>query len=686
MVIEMRPWADRSNTIGFVPGKKQNRKQALRDILGQLPLASGREITVMMADGKTVTTPVDELCGSQLSRGALARREASGQWVATEAAKKWLRDSDDDALANHLHANVKFFGELLDNIEGVQTKADLLKTAHSYGLTWTSTDQLYRRISWMEVLGLVEKWGSNKFVVTERGRALLARVELASIEHAIGISTTVDDVDVVLPDPGEAVSALLDGLTPQKAQKRKAIIGYIPRGRKAPDRESDAGSQSPFDAIRTLVDLLGEGASVEEFYDRCGQQLGMKRTSASQTLQTMRYMKVFDMVAYNQYGADSDTLELLELGSEIDFIRFMHTRYKFIGELLTLLDEATPVPQVARIASETYGYSQIDNGEVRTRLGFMADAGLVERVDWTRYRVTPLGKLLADEMTLELPRALKGIGDAELVEAQAPEPPSTQKIAADLREYSRRSDASTEFEIAVADAFRFLGFNSEHLGGSGRTDVVVDAHLPDKDGYRTIVDAKASATGMITDNLIKFDALKDHQKKHRADFGMVVGPDFADRVREWAVNNNFTLLTVEDLVGLLERHAEHPLTLPELRILFERTGDDLADIEEQYSAAERSAALLTKLIELLYAEAREEDPLLDGYISLENVNYVLRKELSPRPSASAVEDCLQFLAHDLVRGVVRTGSKYKLADAPSNIMRRLAGLGADLEAVTLSDS
>ncbi|MGH7869140.1 MAG: hypothetical protein ACREP9_16265 [Candidatus Dormibacteraceae bacterium] len=686
MTADVRSWADRSNSIGFIPGKKQNRREALRAILGQLPLKSGQSIQVMMATGKEIAASVDELCGRQLSNSALARRESSGFWAATEAADRWLENSNDEELAEHLHANVKLFGELLASVEGVTTKQAIMQISHDYGLHWSSTDQLYRRLGWMEFLGLLERWGSNKFVITERGQHFLSRISLTTKEEAIGSASSVDDGDVALPAAGETVAALL-ARSAQQSPKRKIIIGYISRGRKAPDRDLGAGSQSPFDAVRNLVDLLGDGATVDEFYRRCAQYLGMKRTSANQTLQTMRNMRVFDMVSYNQYGPDSDVLELLELGNEIDFVRFLHSRYAFVGELLATLDEATPAPYAAKIANEVYGYSQIDSSEVRTRLGFMADAGLVERVDWTRYRATTLGKLLAAELELELPSGEVEL--SEMTESETDAYSSVQlvdSIASSLRNYSRRSDASTEFEIAVSTAFDFLGFDSKHLGGSGRTDVVVDAHLPDKDGFRAIVDAKSSASGVITDNLINFDKLKGHQQRHRADYGMVVGPDFSNRVREWAGNNGFTLVTVDELISLLVRHARHPLTLSELRNLFERTVDDLTEIEEQYSAAERSGVLLTKLIELLYAEAREDDPLLDGYISLENVNYVLRKELTPRPSAAAVEECLQFLAHDLVRGVVRAELKYKLADAPSNIMRRLAGLGSDLGSISVPDS
>lgn len=114
-------------------------------------------------------------------------------------------------------------------------------------------------------------------------------------------------------------------------------------------------------------------------------------------------------------------------------------------------------------------------------------------------------------------------------------------------------------------------------------------------------------------------------------------------------------------------------------------GDDLADIDEQYAASERAAKLLEKIVDLLHTEATEEDPVMGGSISLENINYALRKEISPRPSQALVEDCLLFLTHDLVRGAARHDKRYKLADAPINIMRRLHGLGLGLTSIGLTD-
>ncbi|MDL5160592.1 hypothetical protein [Actinomycetospora termitidis] len=688
-MIEVRPWAERSNTISIIPGKKGERRESLLDIAKQLPRQAGELIRVRRASGPDQEVPIEKITQDQLSRGGLTRRDTNGMWTLSEVVQSWLDDPASDDLAEHLHANTKFFGELLEAIERMHSKAEFLSLAAEFGLHWTSTTQLYARINWMELLGLVERWEAYKFVLTDRGNRFLDRIDITSADVAMGQAAGTVTATQDIAAPSDNVAELLATLGKVELQQRKVLIGYIPRGRKAPDRESDAASQSPLEAIRTLIDLLGERSRADLFYRKCIDQLGMKKASASQTLQTLRQMRVVESVAFNEFGPISEVLELAQPGNEVDFLRYLHTRYRFVGELLAEIEQPTPVNEIVRVAKTTYALPQIDNADVRTRLGFMLDAELVERIDWTRYRASALGQAVAAQLPLESPPTYDQTTDE--VERTEPTTPATvvrndfDQVVADLFGFSHRSDASRDFEIAIARAFEFFGFASRHLGGSGRTDVVLDALLPEKDRYRVIVDAKSSASGIISDNHVKFDALKDHQRASRADFGLIVGPDFADRVRVWSASNNFTLLTVEDLTGLMRRHIRNPLTLGELRILFERSGDDLADIEERYSAAERTSALIFKLIDLLYVEAVEEDPLMDGYMSLENINFALRKEMSPRPPSEEVEECLEFLAHELVRGTIKDGKKYKLADAPLNIKRRLSGLGASLQRVAATE-
>ncbi|MFC4017526.1 hypothetical protein ACFOW4_06160 [Micromonospora sp. GCM10011542] len=673
---ERKPWAERSQTIGALPGKRDNLLAALRVVLESLPAGPGTQVSLVRANGASVDADLDEVCKRQLSAMGLVSRRGDGVWVPAAAASSWLADESSRSLAVYLQGRVKFFGELLQALPETHARADLLEKAKSFGLFWTSPDQIHRRITWLTALGLVERWG-NRYVLTTSGEAFLGEAILTPPDEAAKTPpfTRLDEAE--LPEPADWVARRIRELTPLALRGRKSLIGYIPRGRNARGRDEAGAGQSLIESVKAVCDILGGGATAEEFFERCNARLGMKKSSFSSTLHSFRHLGAIDLVAFQRYGVSAEFSGLLELGNEIDLVRYLHTRYAFVAEMLGHADAATPVGELVRIAKEQYG-QPLSDAEVRTRLGFLSDAGLVERIDWMRYRTTELGRLLAAELPLLEPLGERADGAPDEEAVNADDPPATaETLAGQLRACAYRSDASEEFEAAVATAFRFLGFRAEHLGGSGRTDVLLTAELAAAERYQAIVEVKSSAAGMVAENSIKFDALKDHQRKHLADYGLVVGPGFGGRIRDWAVNNGFTLLTVDDLAALLSRHQISPLTLTELRVLFERTGDDLTDIEEQYNGAERSSDLITCLMELLYKEANDEEPLKGGAISRENISYALRS-MNPRPTKAAIDECLQLLTHDLVRGAVQDGPHYRLADAPSNVMRRLAGLGMAL--------
>ncbi len=631
----------------------------------------------MRANGAGVDEDLEEICKRQLSAMGLVSRRRDGVWVPAAAALSWLADNSSGSLAVYLQGRVKFFGELLQALPETGARADLLDRAKSFGLFWASLDQIHRRITWFTALGLVERWGS-RYVLTAAGEAFLGEVILTSPDEAAKTPPFNRLDEAELPEPADWIARRIRELTPAALRKRKSLIGYIPRGRNAQGRDEASAGQSLVESVKAVCDIVGGVVTAEEFFERCNAQLGMKKSSFTSTLHSFRHLGAIDLVAFQRYGVSAEFSSLLELGNEIDLVRYLHTRYAFVAEMLGHADAATPVGELVRIAKERYGQT-LSDAEIRTRLGFLSDAGLVERIDWMRYRTTESGRLLAAELPQMEPldERTDGIIDEEAVTADTPQV-TAQTLAGQLRACAYRSDASEEFEAAVATAFRFLGFRAEHLGGSGRTDVLVIAELAAAERYQAIVEVKSSAAGMIAENSIKFDALKDHQRKHLADYGLIVGPGFGGRIRDWAVNNGFTLLTVDDLAALLNRHETSPLSLTELRVLFERTGDDLTDIEEQYSGAERSIYLITRLMELLFNEANDEEPLKGGAISRENISYALRS-MNPRPTKAAIDECLQLLTHDLVRGALQEGQHYRLADAPSNVMRRLAGLGMALE-------
>ena len=43
---------------------------------------------------------------------------------------------------------------------------------------------------------------------------------------------------------------------------------------------------------------------------------------------------VLGLVTFNRYGIDPDVATLFASGNELDLVRYVHTRYRFVGELL----------------------------------------------------------------------------------------------------------------------------------------------------------------------------------------------------------------------------------------------------------------------------------------------------------------------------------------------------------------
>lgn len=127
----------------------------------------------------------------------------------------------------------------------------------------------------------------------------------------------------------------------------------------------------------------------------------------------------------------------------------------------------------------------------------------------------------------------------------------------------------TRLERAVADAFRFLGYDAEWIGGPGKTDVLIHAPLGIR-RYSVVIDAKVTGRGKVSDQQIDWLSIKTHRERAKADYACVIGPAFAaghlsSRAEEFRV----ALLTVEELVELVQIHDATPLTLTELRQLFD---------------------------------------------------------------------------------------------------------------------
>ena len=565
-----KPWRERANTLGYLTGGSDAQVSVLRQILTQMPCNGKDTLRWKSPEGKEISATCGALCRSQLLTSALIERVGADEWAPTKAAVEWLQNDDISFLACHIHTHVKFFGEMLAAIGKDTSQVDLLHIARtSYGMNWETPDQVHRRTAWLRSLGLIEVWGQKKIVRTPAGDSFLNLIQLCPPDEAIGVEAEDDPVSIA-DDIADFISVVSD-LDQESLRGRRALIGYIPRGINSAGRDDEEVSPTPTAALRRLLKICGAGLSIEEFMDLCAQELGINKSSFNSMLHTLRHMGLVEQTQFNFYSPTSNAAWLVEAGNEKALVAHLHGRYGFIGEILINLDAPASPSQLVKISKERYGYKQASNGEIRVRLGFLQDAGLVARVDWQRFRITTAGKNFASILTLQ-----QDVSETTLEEANggiesAPRSGDVlAEIVEELKSFSEDGNESKAFEAAISRAFRFLGFHTDHLGGSGQTDVLAVAELTAKDRYRLIIDAKSSSNGTIPESAVNFDVLRDHKRKHKADYVIVVAPDFANRLKDWAVENDVVLLQAVDLARILERHSSTPIPLVELRDTFTR--------------------------------------------------------------------------------------------------------------------
>lgn len=244
-----------------------------------------------------------------------------------------------------------------------------------------------------------------------------------------------------------------------------------------------------------------------------------------------------------------------------------------------------------------------------------------------------------------------------------------------LNERQFKSDAPSEFEETIRDAFQFLGFEAELIGGSGDTDVLLTANIG-RESFKVNVDGKTSKSGKIIDRQIDWISLRDHKKKNKTDFVIVVGPNFSggnleNRADEYGVS----LLTTEDLIKLLEAHSKFPFTLTELKDLFTGKGDKKTQLEDLL-AQNFSRRNLLEQFRIIIEEMRFLQDRL-GYFTFDSLagrEKIEELEIDP----SDVEYIIRLLKLPFINGIKETlDNKYILTITIkdiANIFRQISDL------------
>ncbi|MEU3946544.1 restriction endonuclease [Streptomyces sp. NPDC029526] len=660
-----RPWSGRAFSMPALQGGSENQIAVLRTLLSAL--AAGVDVDEpIKLPGETDAQVPFSYVGQRLQPTGLIARTGQRSWILTAAAEEWLRTDNDGYLLSVLHAHIKFLGELLSEARDGMAQSDLLAVAEEkYNCSWNSLDQIRRRTAWLRSGKLATLDFNYKLHPTEAGLEWLSRVDLAQPGTFKRKSPRSTAQITEVPAPHPLVGEALDQVD---HSGRKHNIGYIPRS------EGDA-----FVSFRKFVTALAEETSRQAVDEFAASEFGLRPSSSAGALSALKNAGLVEQVGFNLYRATSVGVACLQGSTNLDFLRVIHAKFSFVGEVLEALEEADTPRDLAALGRLRYGLPTESVPEVRTRLQMLRSCDLVEEVGWGRYQLLPLGRALALELPLATPTEPDELASDLQGGSRSDFSGLVAELAENLTSASVDSSRPERFEKAVADAFSFLGFDSQLLGGSGQTDVLVSAKLSGDMGYSAIIDAKSSASGKIAETQINFDTLKEHRAHNTADYALIVGPSFpAARVSERAHSHHIGLVEVQELIEVLRQHGTAPLSLSELRDFMQGRGLVKADVlEKKWAHEKRLYKLCDRVIRQLEAEAKNADVVTSGALSAHDLYLILRSEVESPPTPQEIEAVLSFLSSSLVHAVRKIGAQYAILEHPRVTAMRLQVLASN---------
>lgn len=664
----------------YLPGGGRNQLQTLLTILSALDAHEGLgSATVELGDGTTRTL---RQAVKQIAPAGLVSVVDRNYLAVPEDVREWIVSKDPLVLLAVLHRHVRFVGEMLDALEnGPRTTRELLDIAAiDYQLQWSTLDQVRRRLTWMQVLGLVDYKTNALLQLTDLGRDGLSALRLGGPDAEAGLAA----VSVEVPEAPEAIAALVRQLTPASLLSRNPVLGYIPRGN---------GEASLVEALYLLVNATSPSISKAELLTFARDRFKMSEGSFGPAQTTLTKSGLVEQTGFNIFSPTEAGAAWLETQSPLDLVLILHCKFLAILELIPLLSEFDRAPDLARAAHAHLGLARVDVGGVRTRLQLLKAADLiVERSNW-RYQATPLGERIIHEIPLQDPLDEENFGVSEStsrIDVTVSSPAAT--LARELVEAGVAGGSPVRLEKAVADAFTFLGFESRHIGGGGRTDVLATVEEENGAPVRVIIDAKAARSGTVIEGAVSFDTLAEHKVKHRADFVVLVGPGFeGGRVRSRAEQNEVALISTDELGQLLRRHETTPLSAADFIALVSTAPESQKELESKWAQTERRNALLSQVVAVLAQEARESDEVTKGALSADQLYLIVRDEMDPRPSTKDIEEVLTLLEHPLVGSVRRVSvgsgrmSAYRLMDVPGLLSAKLDSVSRSIAKIDQSD-
>jgi len=187
--------------------------------------------------------------------------------------------------------------------------------------------------------------------------------------------------------------------------------------------------------------------------------------------------------------------------------------------------------------------------------------------------------------------------------------PKIERIKSKLISNSTKSNKPSLFEEAITTYFKYFGFQCQHIGGAGNTDVLVS------NPYRVIIEAKTTTKESI--GKIYFTRLKQHKEMNQADFIAVVCNNFEPAVIRDAEIENTLLIQTNLLCKLLDLNDEYPLSPSDLKYIFQLKGllkeENLRSLRNRLVSLKGKIKNLSTIIQSVDNKKRNLDELFGRY-------------------------------------------------------------------------
>lgn len=567
--------------------------------------------------------------------------KSQNNWRLSDEAKKWLETGDDLYLAAILCSRIKFLAEILYYLDSPKTAAQLQDIAlNEYALNWKTKSDINARLVWLRQLGLVDFHEfSLLYSITEAGRAFLQNVFVQPpVKSDISYDETVDEESL-------EISSWAINCSSQLSPDRKTSIGYI------------LGDVKQFhQTILEYVQLLNGSKKFEEIVQYTSENYGVSASSLKSFISMLTGIGIIERKTDILYDVTDEGKRWAEDSKILDLMCIINRHVSFVFELLSVLKtKSMSNKELAAVAKVSYGFERESTDEIRKRVSMLKAAKLLKNATVDKYEITRRAERLLEIVDVQSANTAAALPDnrTEIFDSES-------AFFTELRLAAKDSSNFEKLEKLVKTAFEKLGFQSQWLGGSGKTDVLIRAVGTEDSSFAVTVDAKSTATGNVTDGLVDFDTLTEHKRKHHANYSAIVGGSFQNqRLIGRAIDHGVTLLDVDTLERLIRNHKEVPIKVTSYRKLFEKPGiADIQCIEDEREEIRRYGNLLHAVMDCLIDE--RDDIETRGILSERDIYRSLRSDKSFKspPSSDEISNMLQFLSSPLIGCVEKTKDGY----------------------------